>query len=139
MSSPIEDYAIIGGTRTVALVSREGSVDWWCTPRIDSPACFAALLGDNRNGRWLLRPTGDVTAVRRTVRKDTLVVETEYDTALGTVAVLDFMMADSDHPAIYRIVEGRSGSVTMQLELVVRFDYGSVVPWVRQTAERDGL
>src|SRR6478752_6253288 len=137
MASKIEDYAILGDTETVALVGRDGSVDWWCAPRIDSGACFAALLGSRDNGRWQIRPNGDVLAVRRSYREDTLVLETEYDTVDGTVAVIDFMLPGSVHPTIHRIVEGRRGTVAMHLDLVVRFDYGSIVPWVRRTG--DGL
>jgi len=137
VASAIEDYGVIGDTRTVALVGADGSIDWWCAPRIDSPAVFAALLGDGENGRWVLRPNGDVLAVRRRYLPDTLVVETEYDTADGTVAVLDFMLPGAAHPTVFRVVEGRAGTVAMHLELVVRFDYGSIVPWVRRAG--DGL
>ena len=133
----IEDYALIGDMSTTALVSHDGSVDWWCIPDIDSPACFAALLGGPEHGRWRLRPTAEVLATRRRYVGDSLVLETEFETAEGTVAVLDFMLPGEEHPAIYRIVEGRSGSVEMRLDLTVRFDYGSVVPWVRRTG--DGL
>ncbi|WP_370615682.1 glycoside hydrolase family 15 protein [Mumia sp. Pv 4-285] len=130
MAGRIEDYAVIGDTETVALVERTGSIDWWCTPRIDSGACFAALLGDESHGRWLLRPAEEIISVRRWYRHDTLVLETEYETASGIVAVVDFMAPPDAHPRIFRIVEGRRGTVPMTMELAVRYDYGSITPWV---------
>ena len=98
MSTPIEDYAIIGDTRTVAAVARNGSIDWWCVPRIDSGAVFAALLGEPEHGRWCIAPKGDVTATRRSYAGDSLVLETEFDTGDGTVKVIDFMSPGVDHP-----------------------------------------
>ena len=136
MAGRIEDYAIIGDTETVALVDRSGSIDWWCTPRIDSGAAFAALLGTPEHGRWLIAPAGETTVTRR-YEDDTLVLETLFRTPEGDVAVIDFMPPDGASPSVHRIVEGRSGRVQMQLELVVRFDYGSITPWVRATG--DGL
>ena len=137
MAGLIEDYAIVGDTETVALIDRSGSIDWWCTPRIDCGATFAALLGDPSHGRWLIGPTDpDVTSTRR-YRRNTLVLETLHETATGSVAVIDFMSPRSDNPTIFRIVEGRSGHVHMRMELVARFDYGSIVPWVTETG--DGL
>jgi GH15 family glucan-1,4-alpha-glucosidase len=136
MAGLIEDYAIIGDTATVALVDRSGSIDWWCTPRIDSGAAFASLLGTPEHGRWLIAPTADSTVTRR-YEGDNLVLETLFHTPSGDVAVIDFMPPEQDNPSIHRIVEGRSGVVTMHLELVVRFDYGSITPWVRATG--DGL
>jgi GH15 family glucan-1,4-alpha-glucosidase len=137
MSTRIEDYAIIGDTRTVAAVARNGSIDWWCVPRIDSGAVFAALLGDPQHGRWCVAPKGDVTVIRRGYVGDSLVLRTEFDTGDGAVKVTDFMSPGVDRPTIFRIVDGLSGSVTMSLELVVRFDYGSIVPWAQSTG--DGL
>ncbi len=137
MAARIEDYAIIGDTKTVALVDSAGSIDWWCVPRVDSGACFAALLGDPQHGRWLLRPKGEVTRTTRRYVPETLVLETEYETPGGTVVVSDFMSPEEEHSTVFRIVEGRAGSVEMELELVVRFDYGSVPPWVQSTG--DGL
>ena len=128
----IEDYALIGDCETAALVSREGSIDWLCFPRFDSRACFAALLGTPENGRWLLAPSEPVTSVRRQYRGDTLVLETEFTTAQGTVAVLDFMPVRSGLPDVVRIVVGRRGRVSMRMDLVIRFDYGSLIPWVRR-------
>ncbi|HEX6677220.1 MAG TPA: glycoside hydrolase family 15 protein [Actinomycetes bacterium] len=135
MALPIEDYAIIGDTHTAALVSREGSIDWLCLPRFDSPACFAALLGDREHGRWLIAPAGGVRSVQRGYRGDTLVLETEFRTSTGTVRLVDCMPPRQEDPDIARVVEGVSGRVRMRMELVIRFDYGSIVPWVRQ---RDG-
>ena len=133
----IEDYALIGDTNTVALVDRSGSIDWWCAPRMDSNACFAALLGDETNGRWIIAPRGPIAKISRRYEPDTLVLETLFETAEGSVAILDFMPPQHPDPTIHRIVEGRSGTVTLEMELVVRFDYGSIAPWVR--ALGDGL
>ena len=137
MPARIEDYAIIGDTRTVALVDRHGSIDWWCAPRIDSGAAFAALLGTKNNGRWLIAPKEHVLSVSRTYEKETLVLETVFETASGRVAVIDFMPPYYTGTTIHRIVEGRDGTVEMQMELIVRFEYGAITPWV--TATGDGL
>jgi GH15 family glucan-1,4-alpha-glucosidase len=131
MAAPIEDYALIGDTHTAGLVSREGSIDWLCLPRFDSPACFAALLGDRSNGRWLLAPAGGVREVRRRYQGDTLVLETEYRTDDGVVRVVDCMPPRQWDPDVARVVEGVRGRVRMRMELTIRFDYGSIVPWVR--------
>jgi len=139
MALRIEDYALIGDTHTVALVGCDGSIDWLCVPRIDSAACFAALLGDVENGRWLLAPEAEIRATRRRYRNDTLILETEFETATGTCAVIDFMpLGGGEHAVdLVRLVEGRAGEVAMQTELVIRFDYGKTVPWVRKAP--DGL
>jgi GH15 family glucan-1,4-alpha-glucosidase len=137
MASKIEDYAIIGDTKTVALVDRTGSIDWWCAPRIDSGAAFAALLGDAGNGRWLIAPKGDVTKVTRQYEPDTLILETIFETSTGSVSVCDFMLPNDSHSMIHRIVEGREGTVEIQMELVVRYEYGAITPWA--TATGDGL
>jgi len=134
---PIEDYALIGDCETAALVGRDGSIDWLCFPRFDSPACFAALLGTPEHGRWLLTPTDEVRATRRKYREGTLVLETEFTTAHGTAAVIDCMSPRTEVPDVIRIVEGRHGEVPFRLELIIRFDYGSLVPWVRRV--EDGL
>ncbi|MDQ1682619.1 MAG: hypothetical protein QOH99_1160 [Frankiaceae bacterium] len=126
----IEDYAVIGDTQTAALVGLDGSIDWLCFPRFDSPACFAALLGNRDNGRWLLAPKGPVRSVARRYRPGTLVLETEFTTDEGVVRVIDCMPLNDHATDIVRIVEGVSGRVTMATELVVRFEYGSRVPWV---------
>jgi GH15 family glucan-1,4-alpha-glucosidase len=130
----IEDYAVIGDTQTAALVGRNGSIDWLCLPRFDSGAIFAALLGTEQHGRWLVAPAGEVTAVRRRYRGDTLVLETEFDTAEGTVRLIDFMPPRGETPDVVRIVEGVRGRVPMRMELRLRFDYGRVVPWVYREA-----
>ncbi len=139
MALRIEDYALIGDTYTVALVGRDGSIDWLCVPRIDSGACFAALLGNADNGRWLLAPEGEIRASRRRYLGDTLILETEFETATGRVAVLDFMPVGGERDAVdlVRLVEGRAGEVVMTTELVFRFDYGTTVPWVQRAS--DGL
>ena len=134
MSRPLEDYAIIGDTETVALVSRSGSIDWLCLPRVDSGACFAALLGDASNGRWSLAPAGPPVRTRRRYREGTLVLETEMDCDGGTVRIVDCMpprgLERGHNPDVVRVVEGVSGRVAMRMDLTVRFDYGWVVPWV---------
>ena len=134
MSSPIENYALIGNLRTAALVDRTGSIDWLCLPRFDSGACFAALLGTNENGRWLLAPQGGVKQVRRKYRDDTLLLETEFETDSGVVTVVDFMpVAEKpDRVDVIRIVKGIRGQVPMRTEVILRFDYGRTLPWVRK-------
>jgi GH15 family glucan-1,4-alpha-glucosidase len=128
----IEDYALIGDTHSAGLVGRDGSIDWLCLPRFDSGACFAGLLGNQSHGRWLLAPAGDVRSVTRRYRKDTLVLETEFTTPDGTVRVVDCMPPRQDEPDVVRVVEGVSGEVAMEMELIIRFDYGRIVPWVRK-------
>jgi GH15 family glucan-1,4-alpha-glucosidase len=132
MPSRIEDYALIGDCQTAALVARDGSIDWLCVPRFDSPACFAALLGTPEHGRWLLAPAGEVRTVRRRYRTDTLVLETEFETDAGVVAIVDCMPLRTTAPDVIRLVEGRRGRVAMRMELVMRPAYGSRVPWVRR-------
>ncbi|MDA0632883.1 glycoside hydrolase family 15 protein [Nonomuraea sp. MCN248] len=129
----IEDYALIGDMQSAALVGRDGSIDWLCLPRFDSPACFAGLLGDDRNGHWWLGPVGRRPADRRRYRPDTLILESEWDTPTGTVRVIDFMPPRDVNPDVVRIVEGVSGTVEMSTQLRVRFDYGRIVPWMRRT------
>ena len=128
--SRIEDYALIGDTHTAALLSREGSLDWLCVPRFDSPACFAALLGTTDHGRWLLTASGETATIRRRYRGDTLVLETEYVTESGAARVLDFMPPHDRDINVVRIVQGVKGTVRMRMEMTIRFDYGSIVPWV---------
>ncbi|MFE8604488.1 glycoside hydrolase family 15 protein [Archangium violaceum] len=131
MSRPIEDYALIGDTHTAALVGRDGSIDWLCLPRFDSGACFSALLGEPEHGRWLLTPVGSTPPrVRRRYRPETLVLETELTTEEGVVRLVDCMPPRDRIPDVLRVVEGVKGQVHMRMELVIRFDYGSVVPWV---------
>jgi len=132
----IEDYAMIGDTHTAALVGRNGSIDWLCLPRFDSDACFARLLGDDSNGYWQIGPASGEVATSRRYREGTLVLETEFATAEGTVRVVDCMPVREDYPQVVRVVEGISGTVPMRMELVLRFGYGQVLPWVRRV---DGL
>jgi len=131
MALQIEEYALIGGCQTAALVGRDGSIDWLCWPRFDSAACFAALLGDTENGCWLMAPKGPLRGVRRRYRPGTLVLETEFCTEHGTAAIIDFMSSDGGADLV-RIVLGRSGRVEFRTELVVRFNYGQTVPWVNR-------
>jgi len=137
MASRIEDYALIGDCETAALVALDGSIDWLCFPRFDSAACFAALLGTPEHGRWLLAPAEPSRVIRRRYREDTFVLETRYETERGAVSVIDFMPPRTDAPDVARLVEGIEGEVAMRMELIIRFDYGSAIPWVRRT--EDGL
>jgi GH15 family glucan-1,4-alpha-glucosidase len=130
--SKIEDYALLGDLQTAALVHRSGSIDWCCFPRFDSGACFAALLGGPEHGRWLLAPATEVRRHERRYRQDTLILESIFETAEGTVRAIDFMPPRGVAPDIVRIVEGLDGAVPMRSELVIRFDYGRIVPWVRR-------
>jgi len=127
----IEDYALIGDLQTGALVSRYGAVDWLCFPRFDSGALFAALLGTPENGHWTIQPHGEFRPLSRRYRDDTLVLESELETDTGVVRLIDFMPPRETNPDLVRIVEGVRGRVDMRMELVLRFDYGSIVPWVR--------
>ena len=119
MPSPIEDYALIGDCHTGALVSRGGSIDWLCLPRLDSDACFAALLGAADNGRWCVRPRGEVRENRRRYRPDTLVLETDFETGQGAVRLIDFMPSRARSPQVVRIVQGLGGRVEMSMEVVI--------------------
>jgi GH15 family glucan-1,4-alpha-glucosidase len=136
---PIEEYAIIGDCRTGALVARTGSIDWLCWPRFDAGACFAALLGTSRHGRWLIAATDASARVSRRYRGDTLVLETLFETAAGAVAIIDFMPVGGEHSSLVRIIEGRRGRVSLRMELIVRFDYGSATPWVTQLEGGGGI
>ncbi|GAA1962162.1 glycoside hydrolase family 15 protein [Catenulispora subtropica] len=133
MAGRIEDYALIGDLQTAALVGRNGSIDWLCFPRFDSPSCFGALLGGKENGHWLLAPVNATECTSRSYVGDSLVLETFWETSTGTAKVIDFMPQRDATPDVIRIVEGISGSVDMRGELRLRFDYGRVVPWVRRT------
>jgi GH15 family glucan-1,4-alpha-glucosidase len=128
----IESYAILGDLHTAALVSRRGGIDWLAFPHFDSGACFAALLGDDSNGTWQLSPAGAPECTRRRYRGDSMILETEWETTTGAVRIIDFMPPRGEAPDVIRIVEGISGRVEMQTTLRVRFDYGSIVPWVRR-------
>ncbi|GHA56895.1 glucoamylase [Streptomyces purpurascens] len=128
----IEDYALIGDEQTAALVGTDGSVDWLCLPRFDSAACFAKLLGDEDNGYWRIAPVGADRCTRRAYRRDTLVLDTEWETEQGAVRVTDLMPQRDEAPDVVRIVEGLDGEVTLHSVLKLRFDYGSIIPWVRR-------
>jgi GH15 family glucan-1,4-alpha-glucosidase len=132
----IEDYGLIGDTHTAALVGRDGSIDWLCLPRFDSAACFAKLLGDNGNGFWRIAPAksaGKVHEIRRKYREDTLVLETEFETGDGVARVVDCMPVRGEHPRVLRMVQCTEGRIDMRMDLVMRFDYGSVLPWVTRS------
>jgi GH15 family glucan-1,4-alpha-glucosidase len=135
MSTKIEDYALIGDCKSAALVSRDGSIDWLCWPRFDSDACFAALLGTRDHGRWLVAPQEEARITRR-YRPDTLILETQFETAEGSATLVDFMPFRSDHSEIVRLVVGQQGKLKMRTELILRFGYGAIVPWV--TSLEDG-
>jgi GH15 family glucan-1,4-alpha-glucosidase len=137
MTSRIEDYALIGDCHTAALVGKDGSIDWLCFPRFDSGACFAALLGTPDNGRWQIAPAQPIRRVSRAYREGTLVLDTTYETDEGTVTLTDFMPVRSGQPDLVRIVRGQRGRVRVRTELVIRFDYGSITPWV--TRENGGI
>jgi GH15 family glucan-1,4-alpha-glucosidase len=125
----IEDYGLIGDCRTAALVSRDGSIDWYCCPRFDSEAAFAALLGTREQGRWLIAPQAPARITRR-YRPKTLVLETHFETAEGAATLIDFMPLGGHHATIVRLVRGAHGRVRMSTELILRFGYGAIVPWV---------
>jgi len=131
-NTKIEDYAFLSDTQSGALVSREGCVDWLCLPRFDSPACFASLLGGRENGHWRFYPDEEVKATRRRYRGETLILETEIETNSGVARLIDFMPPRGENPDIVRVIEGVRGTVPMKMELIIRFDYGHVVPWVRK-------
>lgn len=132
MASKIEDYGLVGDLQTAALVGRDGSIDWLCCPRFDSDACFAALLGSARNGRWLIAPHGEHRFAGRRYRPDSLVLETDFETPDGAVRLIDFMPPRGENPDVIRIVEGLRGRVEIRSELVIRFGYGEIVPWVKR-------
>ncbi|WP_413316860.1 glycoside hydrolase family 15 protein [Agrococcus sp. 1P02AA] len=133
---PIEDYALIGDRTTAALVGRDGSIDWLCLPHFDSPACFAALLGEREHGHWRIGPAGPATSTRRYL-PGSLVLETTHETPTGTVTVTDAMPTGDERADVVRIITGVSGEVELEQSLVVRFGYGSVPPWFRRM-EEDG-
>jgi GH15 family glucan-1,4-alpha-glucosidase len=128
----IEDYGFLSDTQSGALVSRDGCVDWLCLPRFDSGACFASLLGEKKNGCWLFTPAEKTTTQRRQYRGNTLILETEIETENGAVRLIDFMPPRGTNPDLVRIIEGVRGETRMQMELIIRFEYGSIIPWVRK-------
>ena len=132
----LEDYGLIGDLEAAALVGRNGAVDWLCLPRFDSASCFSALLGDDRHGRWLVAPAGEVQTTSRRYRPGTLVLETDFETSEGAVRVIDFMPRRAlGPPRVMRIVEGLRGRVPMRMELSLRPDYGSIKPWIEPTSD----
>jgi GH15 family glucan-1,4-alpha-glucosidase len=133
MASRIEDYALIGDCHTAGLVAKDGSIDWLCLPRFDSGACFAALLGAEKNGRWLLAPQAEPRSIKRRYRDGTLILETDFETDDGAVTLVDCMPPRAKATEVVRLVIGRRGNVPMRMQLIIRFDYGSIVPWVRRT------
>ena len=132
MHPRIEDYALIGDCETAALVGRDGSIDWLCFPRFDSPALFAALLGTPENGRWRLAPSDETARSERAYREDTLILETLFRTKTGTARLIDFMPPRDGRPNVIRIVEGVEGRVEFDFDLAMRFDYGRTMPWVNR-------
>jgi GH15 family glucan-1,4-alpha-glucosidase len=136
MSSRIEDYAVIGNCESLALIGRDGSIDWLCLPRFDSPACFAALLGEPKHGRWLIAPASGEARVTRRYCGDTLVLETVFRTPSGAACLIDFMARREGACDIVRLVRGLHGNVALRMELIARFDYGSIVPWASR--QEDG-
>jgi len=131
-SARIEDYGFLSDTQTAALVSRDGCVDWLCFPRFDSGACFASLLGTRDNGHWKFSPKEKVTKITRRYRGETLILETTIETKSGAIRLIDFMPPRGTNPDLIRIVEGIRGTVAVEMELIIRFDYGSIIPWVRK-------
>ena len=139
MASRIEDYALIGDRHAAALVDKTGSIDWLCLPRFDSGACFAALLGTREHGRWQVCPAAPIRNVTRQYRDGSTILETTFETDAGAVRVIDFMPLRGEAPDVMRIVEGVRGTVAMRMDLVVRFAYGAVVPWVQKLDDVRGL
>jgi GH15 family glucan-1,4-alpha-glucosidase len=135
----IEDYALIGDCLTGALVGRNGSIDWLCWPRFDSDACFAALLGTSHNGRWRIAPADGSAKVSRSYRDCTMILETVFDTAEGQVALIDFMPVGRPESSVVRRVEGRRGTVAMHMQMLLRFGYGTAIPWVTQLDDGRGI
>jgi GH15 family glucan-1,4-alpha-glucosidase len=132
----LEDYGLIGDLQTAALVGRNGAVEWLCVPRFDSASCFSALVGDDRHGRWLVAPAGEVRSVARRYRPGTLVLETDFETDEGAVRVVDFMpLRKAGPPRLMRIVEGLRGRVPVRMQLSVRPDYGTIVPWIEPASD----
>jgi GH15 family glucan-1,4-alpha-glucosidase len=139
VSSKIEDYGLIGDCETAALVGCDGSIDWLCWPAFDSDACFAAILGDSQNGRWLIAPEGEIVSTSRRYWDNTLILETRFETVGGRVALIDFMPPRGKASDVVRLVRGVSGQVKMRMELVIRFGFGADIPWVKRTEDRSAL
>ncbi|MBR1266705.1 glycoside hydrolase family 15 protein [Bradyrhizobium sp. AUGA SZCCT0222] len=139
MSCRIEDYGLIGDCETAALVGRDGSIDWLCWPAFDSDACFAALLGTHKHGRWLIAPAEEITNTSRRYRGNTLILETRFETANGVIDLIDFMPPRGNASDVVRLVRGVSGRVKLRMQLVIRFGFGIDIPWVRKTEDGSGL
>lgn len=139
MPGRIEDYGLIGDCETAALVGRDGSIDWLCWPAFDSDACFAALLGIHKHGRWLVAPAGEIKHGSRRYRDDTLILETRFETADGTVDLIDFMPPRGNASDVVRMVRGVCGRVRMQMQLVIRFGFGADIPWVKKSEDGSAL
>lgn len=133
MPPRIEDYALLGDTHKAALVNKNGSIDWLCLPLFDAAATFAAVLGNEADGRWQIAPYEHVRATRRRYRGDTLVLETDFDTAAGSIRLVDFMPPRRKVPDVMRLVEGVRGRVRVHMDLTVRFHHGLIGPWLRHT------
>lgn len=132
----IENYALIGDCETADLVSRTGSIDWLCFPRFDSAACFAALLGTPENGRWRIAPTAPDVRIRRRYREGTLILETDFETSEGAATLIDFMPPRDGAADLVRLVVGRRGRMTFDVDFVARFDHGRIIPWVTRLDDR---
>jgi GH15 family glucan-1,4-alpha-glucosidase len=139
LSCRIEDYGLIGDCETAALVGRDGSIDWLCWPAFDSDACFAAILGTSKNGRWLIRPVEEITNCSRRYWDNTLILETRLETKSGVVALIDFMPPRGSASDVVRLVRGVSGKIKLKMELVIRFGFGADIPWVKRTEDRSAL
>jgi GH15 family glucan-1,4-alpha-glucosidase len=135
----IEDYGLIGDCETAALVGRDGSIDWLCWPAFDSDACFAALLGTEKHGRWQIAPAEEIVNISRRYWDDTLILETRFETASGTVALIDFMPPRGNASDVVRLVRGIRGRVKLRMQLVIRFGFGTDIPWVKQDQDGSGL
>ncbi|MBV8400961.1 MAG: glycoside hydrolase family 15 protein, partial [Acetobacteraceae bacterium] len=132
MPGLIESYAVIGNCETAALVGRDGSIDWLGLPRFDSAACFAALLGGPENGRWQIAPSSAPLQVTRRYQQGSLILETEFETADGRILLVDYMGRRDAGTDLVRLIRGLRGRIQMRMELTIRFEYGSVIPWVRR-------
>ncbi|MBN8988502.1 MAG: glycoside hydrolase family 15 protein [Rhizobiales bacterium] len=139
MPCRIEDYGLIGDCETAALVGRDGSIDWLCWPAFDSDACFAALLGSRKHGRWLIAPAGEITQTSRRYRGNTLILETRFETEDGVIDLVDFMPPRGNASDVVRLVRGISGRVKLRMQLVIRFGFGTDIPWVKKNEGGSGL
>ncbi|MBV9456058.1 MAG: glycoside hydrolase family 15 protein, partial [Bradyrhizobium sp.] len=139
MPLAIEDYGLIGDCETAALVGRDGSIDWLCWPAFDSDACFAALLGTEQHGRWLIAPEGEIKKTSRCYQGQTLILKTRFETADGVVELIDFMPPRGEASDVVRLVRGVEGRVKMRMQLIIRFGFGVDIPWVRRDEDGSAL